>query len=248
MITFSVGRHLVFPLALVTALVAASTAGSDVTRCSVSSVPVLQAPDLTHLIGIGVADARSGGFVEGFQPYGPMGGLLTPSDTFWGQLVEVERIGGYGAEAILSTNRRPVVVLVPWGYGPDCRIMRWTSGVRWWCPVGQRGLVWARLRARADWMGDLPTLDVLRAQHQPYPHGPSIRYDRLFPRGDPSSILQVDQLWALYETLPTLQELRADTVNALGRLRAWQQAHPEQARLFPATRILTDLPYVARNP
>ena len=110
-------------------------------------------------------------------------------------------------------------------------------------PIWGAGFVF-RLEPRpeADWVNGLVTFDVW-GRDSPYPWGRFIRYDRIFPRDDPSHVLTATETWDLYSVLPTLGELRTDPMAAVERIRTWEAGHPDQRERYPATRVLLELNY-----
>lgn len=164
--------------------------------------------------------------------------------TIFGQVVRVERLGGSASEKSMAgaTNRPTDVVIVPWAYGPDCRLLAWDSSARW-VPLGTRALFTGQLRERADWIDGRPTIDVHTTTSVPYV-GAAPRY-RTVTRNPttmaPDPALTPDQLLDLYDVLPP--RFRGDedsaTVRGLNEwIRNWTSDHADLVRRYPAKEIL----------
>lgn len=208
-------------LGLVAACAAAAASAPAAHACSKAPFPISR--DGVHLIGTATADTLPAGAAG--RNYGLEPG--TQDGPIFGQVVRVERIGGAGAAALpLGTKR---VVLVPWGYGADCRTTRWAESAHWVEP-GERGLFWAGLRPREQWVDGLPTLDVGQPYQLPYPQ----RADE----GDPDSLMTVEQGFELIDLLPLWDEFEADPEAARQPLLRWARANPDLARLFPASLVV----------
>ncbi|HWK88702.1 MAG TPA: hypothetical protein VNP72_01855, partial [Longimicrobium sp.] len=147
--------------ALVLASGAASPAAADV--CTLASFPMFRGG--VHVIATATADTLPAG--AGHVEYGPDRSERNapPRGGIYGQVVRVERLGGEAAGIPAGADR---VVLVPWGYDAGCRTTRWHGSAAWIEP-GLRGLVWAGLREREQWVDGVPTLDVHNTYQLPYP-------------------------------------------------------------------------------
>ena len=156
----------------------------------------------------------------------------------YGQLARVERVAGNRSLArevrtglTVSSNR---VVLIPVGYGADCRSLPWRSSAAW-IPPGEPSLLIARPRSRSQWIKGIPTFDV-SAFHEPYPHAAFLKYE--VPDATKGEWLSVAEYWELLERLPidgpeVLRDLR------LGKVRVWIAADSTRAQRFPANAILS---------
>lgn len=215
-------------LPLAAACLAAATPAAG-HACSLAPFPAVRTS--IYLIGTAAADtvlAGAGGVEYGREPDDEGGPIR-------GQVVRVERVGGTDlAELPPGTDR---VVLVPWGYGADCRTTRWTQSAHWVEP-GVRGLFWAGLRPRDQWVDGLPTLDVRQPYQLPYPQGADWM--------EPDSLMSMEQTFELLGLLPLWDELRANPEAAHQPLLRWARANPELARRFPASEAVGDAVYSIR--
>ena len=200
-----------------------------------SDFPIFRHPRVAHVVATATAEtleAGAGGVTYRWEP-GRGGSGPAPAPTIYGQVVEVERLGGLAAAGLGGRASR--AVLVPWGYGADCRTEPWTGNPRWVEP-GTRGLFTAELRDPAHWVDGLPTFDVHNAYSEPYPQ-------RAEPRrysegaGDPL-LLTIEEYFALIDILPTEAEVDASAARAYEPLFAWARAHRELARRHPAKAML----------
>lgn len=208
-------------LSLAAACAAAALAAPAAHACSKAPFPVSR--DGVHLIGTATADTLAAGAAG--REYG-----LEPGEVdgpVYGQVVRVERVGGTDAAALPPGTDR--VLLVPWGYGADCRTTRY-AGSAVWAEAGERGLFWAGLRSREQWVDGLPTLDVGQPYQLPYPQ----RADA--DRGE--ALMSIDQAFDLIELLPLWDEFEADPDAAHQPLLRWARANPELARRFPASLVV----------
>ena len=224
--------------------------------CTMVSVPATRSPTLTYFIATALPDTLQAKAGKGPTQYGteimsastPPGLRPPPSaDTpVFGQVVSIERIKGNGADAIAEriTRGERKALLIPWAYQANCSPVLWARSARWNEP-GSVGLFSAQLRPESEWVGGLPTFDVGAAWHQPYPSGEFLKYDR--QRGDRSlRELNVNELFDLYQVLPTPDSLESVGSVAIQPARAWARAHPDQAKRWPATRILDMLEFLAK--
>ena len=199
--------------------------------CSKLPFLTVQMPRGVHLVGTVQADTVAAG--PGDVRYAVSAGHYGPARErpIYGQVVEIERIGGLAARGLAPAVKR--VVLVPWGYGPDCRPTPWTRSARWVAP-GTRGLFTATLRDPAHWAGGLPTFDVHTPGGNPYPQAvaPGL-HDRTA-----DSILAVHDYFSVLEMLPTLEQARSSPAEAYQPLFRWAEQRPELARRYPASEIL----------
>ncbi|HEX8274991.1 MAG TPA: hypothetical protein VF615_20315 [Longimicrobiaceae bacterium] len=199
--------------------------------CSLSGLATTQWPGTAHLVATARADtvAAGPGSVRdevGSGRTGPARGRAV-----YGQVVEVERVGGMTASEVGRSAKR--AVLVPWGYGDDCRPAPWPESARWVEP-GERGLFIAMLRDRAHWAGGLPTFDVYLPDANPFPQRPGREGS-----GVPAdSLMSADDYFALMEILPTPERVKASAADAFRPLERWAERHPAPARRFPARDLL----------
>lgn len=159
----------------------------------------------------------------------------------YGQLVTILRLRGANkpdAESAFARQRSRTAVVVPWDYDPGCQPVPWARSARW-VTNPQPGFYRARLRAHVEWIDGRPTYDAFRADIEPYPHGKY--FERGYRNTDSAQApgaLTASEYFDLYSALPALAEARRDPEGALKRLIEWEARHPEQARRFPATRVL----------
>jgi hypothetical protein len=89
-----------------------------------------------------------------------------------------------------------------------------------------------RLRDRRYWVNGYPTFDASAPQFDAYP----VRYeDPVFgrrPRG-----LTVDQLFELFEALPSAEDISKSAWAATDRAANWAKGNPELASLYPAREL-----------
>lgn len=206
-------------ISLTAACAGAALAAPAAHACSLAPFPTLR--EGVHLIATPTADTVLAGAAGMEYVRGPE----VQEGPVYGQVVRVERLGG--TQALPPGTDR--VVLVPWGYGGDCRPRRYNRSAVWAQP-GQRGLFWAGLRPREQWVDGLPTLDVTQPFHLPYPH-------RVYA-DDGEGVMSVDQAFDLIELLPLWDELQADAEAALQPVLRWGRENPELARRFPASFVL----------
>ena len=150
-----------------------------------------------------------------------------------GQLVSADRIGGPAASGLPSGVTQ--VVVVPWDYDPGCRPLPWGRSARFVAP-GTRGLYVAELRAQEHWAGGIPTFDLHNPGHLPYTA--TTRIVGMGADTTVASLLSPDQVFDFYQALPTRGQVEQERWQALGPLRAWVRAHPDQAERAPAERLL----------
>lgn len=218
-------RHLSLAAACAGAMAFAPAAHA----CSKAPFPISR--DGVHLIGTATADTLPAGAAGRRYELEPG----TADGPVYGQVVRVERLGGAAAASLPSGTDR--VVLVPWGYGANCRTTRWAESAVW-ADVGERALVWASLRPREAWVQGVPTLDVTEPYQLPYPQ-------RAYADDD-EGLLSIDQAFELLSVLPLWDEFEADFVTAHQPLLAWARANPELARRPPAAMMVERVESVLR--
>jgi hypothetical protein len=215
--------HRISRLSLVAGCAAAAAAASATAAHACSLAPFPISRDGVHLIGTATADTLPAGAAGMEYELGPE----AEDGPIYGQVVRVERLGGADAASLPPGTDR--LVLVPWGYGPDCRTTRWSASAHWVQP-GERGLFWAGLRPREQWVDGLPTLDVGQPYQLPYPQ-------RAY-EDDPDSLMTVEQAFELIDLLPLWDEFEADPEEARQPLLRWARANPDLARRFPASVVV----------
>ncbi len=150
----------------------------------------------------------------------------------YGQRVRVDRMTTH-ARRVLPAGVREVV-LVPWDYGVDCATVPWSRSAGF-LPDTLVGVFAAYLRPRAQWAGDLPTLDLVPFL-QPYRDPPTDPRIRDWWRGPRLSAAGLMDLYdALWEPGATLDSVAAQRYAA--RLRADSRF----AGRYPATVFLEEV-------
>jgi hypothetical protein len=132
------------------------------------------------------------------------------------------------------------VVIVPWDYGPDCRPTYWATGAAW-VRVGEPGAYTVSLRPDSLWVDGVPTFDAFMAAWEPYPLGSFLQRgygstDAL--RTSPS--LTAAEYFAMLRALPDWDMMTASPDDAWAMVLRWQEAHPDLAAKYPASRIIDD--------
>ena len=154
-----------------------------------------------------------------------------------GQLVELQRVEGPGAELVRRTvavRRDPEVVMVPWQYGADCRPWYWGGTARWITP-GTSGVLMVSLRPESLWTAGRPTFDSWMAVIRTYADGPAIRGPSTRPNPEAPPNMSAAEFFELLMALPT----DADSNNPVARtrLRDWMRAHPTAQNRYPASSL-----------
>jgi hypothetical protein len=148
--------------------------------------------------------------------------------------VQVERLSSRippDVKKAIDANEGRVLV-VPWGYGPDCIPSSWTWGALWANP-GQRGVFGAVLRERARWENGFPTFDVTAPWHVPYPAAHELR---AWLRGKPA--LSPDELLAMLDSIPQRGSVYDDPVRAKAII-GWAETHADQAAREPLASMVS---------
>ena len=204
--------------------------------CSKAYFIGIRGPRYAHFLGVARDDtvAAGAGSVKYRTEAGHFG--RGANRAIYGQRVTVEQLGTRrpGALRALGNSVREAI-LVPWDYGGDCQPVPWSQTARWILP-GTRGFFSAALRDSVDWVDGIPTFDVHTPEENPYPRALERGYTMLPPSED--AHLSAEQLLALYNVLPTFEELERDAEGALAPLRQWRRDHPEEQTRFPVPWIL----------
>lgn len=174
----------------------------------------------TVLVGSGTTE-----FVVGEGHYG----RRTRDREIFGQVVRVQRWGSNVGS--LGTQPRETVIVVPWDYGPDCSTTIWSR--TWeWLPVDTRFFFSPRLRRPITTTGSQPVFDAFAPQFDAYPS----RYpDPVIGRA--LKDLTVDQLFELFELLPSTEAIEERDWSAIDSVLKWAQTNPGLARKYPAREI-----------
>lgn len=143
------------------------------------------------------------------------------------------------AESTFVIRASREAVVVPWDYDPACQPVPWARSARW-VTHAEPGFYRARPRPRAAWIQGRPTYDAFRADIEPYPHGKY--FERGYRNTDSAQApgaLTPSEYFELYSALPASADAVRDPEAALARLLEWEASHPDQAKRFPATRVLS---------
>ncbi len=211
--------------------------------CSTSVFSSLLRSGEIYLLGTARADTIQVPFADPPRYLGPVDASATepPADfPLVGWIVQVEQLAGAAADAIPAGTSE--VILVPWGYGADCRPQLWQADKPWLQPQ-QRGVFSAYVRPLSHWVQGRPVLDVFLAWHQPYPGGEFLVYEARRSRSPDPQWLTIAEYWSLIQALPSEEQARTAPEEAKASLRHWEQAHPIAARRFPASMILEWAPH-----
>lgn len=214
-------------LAVVPALLIALTP-STARACSLAGFPMARSPHGVHLIATATPDTVLAG--PGDVRYRIDDGHFGPAGTrtVYGQVLDVERIGGPAAHRLARSVRQ--VLVVPWDYGADCGTTLWTRSARWVKP-GEGGLILATLRDSAHWVAGMPTLDMRAPGSNPYTGGQSFRKGEAAP-------LSVREYFDFLDLLPVATGEDVAAEEEYKALLDWADAQPAQARRYPASAVI----------
>lgn len=205
--------------------------------CSLDPTQTARGTTITYFVGTAVAETVLAG-AGAVRPTGAGGhwGSGRPR-AIYGQVILVDTLGGAESvrvRAALAERGDRAVVVVPWDYDPGCEPTYWSTSARWVEP-GLEGFYTVQLRAESLWASGRPTFDAFMADFEPYPHG------AFYPAGyrgtdalRSRSSLTAREMFSLYTVLPVYTGGASPDSAALGPLRAWEAAHPELARKYPA--------------
>lgn len=209
--------------------------------CSIVPVAVFRDTSIAYFVATAQPDTIASG--PGRVRASPHGGHRGPASNraIYGQLVTIQRLGGVAAqeaESAFARRESRQALVIPWDYDPSCQPVPWARSARW-VTNPQPGFYRAHPRPRVEWIDGRPTYDVFRADIEPYPHG--TYFGRGYRNADSArapGALTASEYFDLYATLPTSVEATRDPEGALAQLAEWEARHPDQARRFPATRVL----------
>lgn len=153
-------------------------------------------------------------------------------DARFGQVADVSRLAGAGADRVRTAAEERGVVLVPWGFDEQCQPIAWSGSWRW-ASADTEGFYRGRLRPTAGWIDGRPTLDVLAAVWEGFPASP---WQHPMSAGRPH--LSAEQLFDLYDRLPTLAAIAARPYGAISDLVEWRRAVGELAETYPARTLV----------
>ena len=220
---------------IVTLALAVDSAAPSSARCSMVALPIMRDPAATYLVATAAADTSP------ILPGGPAADLAwVPAEhrrTPAGQLMRVGHLRGRDSlrleQAFARRGDRSVLV-VPWSFGPSCEVWWWSESAQW-APVGSPAAYRLRLRAPAEWGGEMPVLDALVAELQPYPFG------ILAPRAPDTTAMTPEQYVDLMVALPTARDVESRREAALAAIDAWVRRNPELAGLYPAVHVVRNV-------
>lgn len=162
----------------------------------------------------------------------------------FGQLAEATRVSGAdGRRAGEALEDDPSVVLVPWGFDESCEPIAWTGSWRW-AATGEAGFYRGRLRPPHAWIEGRPTFDVHSAVWEGFPRSP---WEHPLSVGRPS--LSAQELFDLYDRLPTAEAIASRPYGAVSELVTWRRDAGQRAERYPARTLLNaafDLAELAR--
>ena len=216
---------------------AAKPGGAE--RCSIIEYPLTRPARTTAMLMRGLpttARTTAAGSMASLglrapRPDEELHGLPTPADTVVGQFAVVWGIVGPGAELIATND---TVLLLPWSYRGDCQTTLW-EGPMPWAPVDSVGFVRGVLQSQDAAVGGVPTLDVRRAYWEPYPYGTLARSRR---RRGARTDLSPEQLWELYQLLPSDANDDAEMRAAWDRVEIWVAEDSSLLEVYPLQGIL----------
>lgn len=219
---------------LLAALLALGLLPTKLMACSFMPFSSMLADHSILLLGTALPDTVHAG--AGRVEYALQPGHSEPAGerSIYGQLLQVQRIGGPGSRRIAENTDR--VILVPWDYDASCKPVPWTQSARW-APTEAVAFYNPTLRDSVHWVNGIPTFDVRAPELQGYPHRAPLPPFADRPAAT-DTMLTAAQLFELYEALPAHTDLRQRDYAALDELRAWVAAHPDLARFYPARRLL----------
>jgi hypothetical protein len=210
--------------------------------CSIVPFPTERVPETTIFIGRAVAETVLAG--AGAVRYSIWGGHWSANwrdRPIYGQRITVLRLAGANA-ALLSDlfaqRADSSVAVVPWDYDPGCKPTLWGRSFVWTVPESV-GAFTVTLRPRSQWAGERPTFDAFTADIEPYPHG--IFYQQGYRGTDAvrrGEGLSVGEFFDFYMSLPRFPRYGPDSLRYRKVLCDWAAAHPQQARRFPASRLV----------
>lgn len=219
---------------------AEATSDRDARRCSMSGPSSIRDSAAIYLVGTATADTVLAG-------PGSIGRALLrgarPEPDVYGQLVRADTFDGIGASRVrtaFNALESRGVVIVPWGYGADCRPEFWRRSARWVTPDSS-GLFSLYLRPDSLWVAGRPTFDAVYAAVNSYVQGATDEASRppsklVGPTREPDRALTPAEVFEIYMRLPT-RSAPPDTA-ALARLREWLRANPEMRTRYPGNDIL----------
>lgn len=209
--------------------------------CSVVPVAVFRDTAATYFVGVAASDTVPAG-PGAMQPHESGGhwGKGRAREIF-GQVIRVDRLAGADSarleRAFTKLGAREVVV-VPWDYRSDCRVVFWGRSFRWVTSTTP-GFYRTYARRESEWVNGRPVLDAQRADLEPYPH--AVFFERGY-RGTGAvrtgPALTPLEYFAFYSALPSTMDARERPQFARAILDLWEEAHPHLAAKYPASSTL----------
>lgn len=199
------------------------------TVCSLIPFGRLKRDSQPYFIGVAQFDTVLAGpgskkFKLGQGHFGP-----ARERPIYGQVVHVEKWGGNPPALQVARGTRAIVV--PWDYAADCSTTPW--GRHWvWLRAGDRMFFTPVLRDREYWVHGYPTFDAFSPQFDAYP----VRYEDPV-MGRRLEGLTADQLFDLFEQLPSAEEVSSTGWDATHKAAQWANEHSDLASEYPAREI-----------
>lgn len=158
----------------------------------------------------------------------------------YGQRVRLDQLGGRARRALPVGSRE--AVLVPWDFSAGCQPVAWNRSARWLAP-GTQGLFRARLRARAQWVDDIPTFDLHDPTQQPFPQ--ALERSPFRRAGGALATVTPEQLLRLLDEIPALRT-QPDSLEESELVRRLL-ADTATARLYPVTEWVREALYAFQS-
>lgn len=152
----------------------------------------------------------------------------------FGQLADVVRVSGAGADLVRTVTDDGPVVLVPWGFDEVCRPIDWTGSWRW-ATIDAEGFYRGQLRPAENWIDGRPTFDVHAAVWEGFPESPWKH-----PLSDGRQLLSAAELFDLYDRLPTAESIGMRPYGAVSNLVAWRRDAGDLADRYPARTLVAE--------
>jgi hypothetical protein len=225
------------PLVNARLLVLAAGPAALVSLAADSPIHYAHFPDTTPVQLPVCAEPYDGVRTEGVEFLVAVAGedTVPVGDGLFGQVAEVQRIESDASAEFSGT----AVLLVPWGVDDDCSPIPWTGTWRWY-KVGEAGFFRGSLLTQEVWVAGQPTLDVYGAVWEGFPGSP---WDHPMQGRQPK--LSADDLFDLYQLLPTLAEIAERPYSAVSDLVDWRRNAGDKVIQYPARAILESAFYIA---
>lgn len=158
----------------------------------------------------------------------------------FGQRVRLDQLGERAARALPAGSGE--AVLVPWDFSAECEPVAWSRSARWLEP-GEQGLFRARLRARAQWVDDIPTFDLFDPTQQPFPR--ALERSPFRRAGRALATVTTEQLLQLLDEIPD-RRTPPDSLEESELVRRLL-ADTATARLYPVTEWVREALYAFQS-